>query len=418
LQIYKPLFLPYNLIKYLLVLNFILLGFVGIAQQNEDVVTVIQGKVIDKRNREPLPFVTITFKGTRIGTTSDFEGNFKLKTIQKIDSIKASYVGYKTYVRRINYGQTQTFNIEMSEASAELKAITVKVGINPALRIVNNARKYRDANDQENLKAYQYDSYNKVDVSLNNVSDEMKNRAMFKPIKGLFDTAFQMKNEDGKYILPLFINETFSQFYYNKIPSKNKEVMVASSTTGIGVGDKSFITDLMGSSLQNFNFNQNFVRILGKDFISPLSNVCHRYYVYTLLDSSIENGKKNYKLKLNLKSEQDLGFLGHMWIEDGTWALTRIDVEISENANINFIDRIKLQQELKQTSAGAFIPYKNRMIIDVAEMTKNTSGMIAKFYNSASNIVVNEPKEISFYNRLIEHAEESSLEKGQKHLPI
>jgi hypothetical protein len=399
------------LIKYLLVLNFILLGFVGIAQQNEDVVTVIQGKVIDKRNREPLPFVTITFKGTRIGTTSDFEGNFKLKTIQKIDSIKASYVGYKTYVRRINYGQTQTFNIEMSEASAELKAITVKVGINPALRIVNNARKYRDANDQENLKAYQYDSYNKVDVSLNNVSDEMKNRAMFKPIKGLFDTAFQMKNEDGKYILPLFINETFSQFYYNKIPSKNKEVMVASSTTGIGVGDKSFITDLMGSSLQNFNFNQNFVRILGKDFISPLSNVCHRYYVYTLLDSSIENGKKNYKLKLNLKSEQDLGFLGHMWIEDGTWALTRIDVEISENANINFIDRIKLQQELKQTSAGAFIPYKNRMIIDVAEMTKNTSGMIAKFYNSASNIVVNEPKEISFYNRLIERAEESSLEK-------
>ena len=140
----------------------------------------------------------------------------------------------------------------------------------------------------------------------------MKNRTMFKPIKGLFDTAFQMKNEEGKYILPLFINETFSQYYYNKIPSKNKEVMVASSTTGIGVGDKSFIADLMGTSLQSFNFNQNFVRILAKDFISPLSNVCHRYYVYTLLDSSTENGKKNYKLKLNLKSEQDLGFLGHM----------------------------------------------------------------------------------------------------------
>jgi hypothetical protein len=381
------------------------------AQQNEEQVTVIQGKIIDKRNREPLPFVTITFKGTRIGTTSDFEGNFKLKTIQKVDSIKASYVGYKTYLKKINYGQTQSFNIEMSEASSELKAVTVRVGINPALRIINNARKNRDANDQENLKAYQFDSYNKVDVSLNNVSDEMKNRTMFKPIKGLFDTVFQMKNEEGKYILPLFINETFSQYYYNKIPSKNKEVMVASSTTGIGVGDKSFITDLMGTSLQSFNFNGNFVRLLGKDFISPLSNVCHRYYVYTLLDSSIENGKKNYKLKLNLKSEQDLGFLGHMWIEEGTWALTRIDVEISENANINFIDRIKLQQELKQTTAGPFIPFKNRMIIDVSELTSKSSGMIAKFYNSASNIVVNEPKEISFYDRLIERAEEETLEK-------
>ncbi len=399
------------MIKYFFILSFILLGFVGIAQQNDEVVTVIQGKIIDKRNREPLPFVTITFKGTRIGTTSDFEGNFKLKTIQKVDSIKASYVGYKTYLKRINYGQTQTFNIEMNEASSELKAVTVRVGINPALRIINNARKNRDVNNQENLKAYQFDSYNKVDVSLNNVSDEMKNRTMFKPIKGLFDTAFQMKNEEGKYILPLFINETFSQYYYNKIPSKNKEVMVASSTTGIGVGDKSFITDLMGTSLQSFNFNQNFVRILAKDFISPLSNVCHRYYVYTLLDSSTENGKKNYKLKLNLKSEQDLGFLGHMWIEEGTWALTRIDVEISENANINFIDRIKLQQELKQTTAGPFIPFKNRMIIDVSELTSKSSGMIAKFYNSASNIVVNDPKEITFYDRLIERAEEETLEK-------
>jgi hypothetical protein len=30
--------------------------------------------------------------------------------------------------------------------------------------------------------------------------------------------------------------------------------MIASNNTGIGVGDKSFITDLMGTSLQNFNF--------------------------------------------------------------------------------------------------------------------------------------------------------------------
>lgn len=381
------------------------------AQTSEEPVTIVQGKVIDKRNREPLPFVTITFKGSRIGTTSDFEGNFKIKANVKVDSIKVSYIGYKTYYQKINYGHTQTIQVEMSEANAELRAVTVRVGINPALRIINNARKLRSVNNQDNLVAYQYDSYNKVDISLNNISEQMKSNKIFKPIKGLFDTTFQMKNEEGKYILPLFINETFSQYYYNKIPSKNKEVMVASSTTGIGVGDKSFITDLMGTSLQQFNFNENYVRILGKDFISPLSNVCHNYYVYTLLDSTMENGKKTYKIKLNLKQEQDLGFLGHMWIQDSTWALTRIDVEISKYANLNFIDRLKLQQEMVQTSAGPFIPYKNRMIIDIAEMTKNTSGIIAKFYNSFSNIEVNNPKPIEFYDRLIERAEESELER-------
>lgn len=397
--------------RFSILLFFCLIQLIPQAQTSEEV-TIIQGKVIDKRNREPLPFVTISFKGTKIGTTSDFEGNFKIKANIKVDSIKVSYVGYKTFVRKISYGQTQNLTIELAESNAELRAVTVRAGINPALRIINNARKRKDFNNQDNLSAYQYDSYNKVDISLNNISDEMKNRTMFKPIKGLFDTSFQMKNEDGKYILPLFINETFSQYYYNKIPSKNKEVMVASSTTGIGVGDKSFITDLMGTSLQQFNFNENFVRILAKDFISPLSNVCHNYYVYTLLDSSFsENGRKTYKIKLNLKQEQDLGFLGHMWIEDSTWALTRIDVEISKYANLNFIDRLKLQQEMKQTSAGPFIPYKNRMIVDIAEMTKNTSGIIAKFYNSFSNIEVNNPKPMDFYDRLIERAEEENLER-------
>ena len=382
----------------------------GIAQQSIEQTTIVQGKIIDKRNREPLPFVTVSFKGTKIGTTTDFEGNFKLKTTLPVDSIKASYVGYKTFFKKINEGKSQTLVIEMTESS-ELRAVVVKVGVNPALRIINNARKNRSINNQENLSAYQFDSYNKVELSLNNISDQMKERTLFKPIKGLFDTAFQMKNEEGKYILPLFINETYSQYYYNKIPSKNKEVMVASSTTGIGVGDKSFITDLMGTSLQNFNFNENFVRILAKDFISPLSNICHNYYVYTLLDSNIENEKKVYKVQVNLKDEQDLGFLGHIWIQEGTWAMVRIDVEISKHANINFIDRLKLQQELKQTDAGPFIPFKNRMIIDVAELTKNTSGIIAKFYNSASEIVVNSPKELSFYDRLLERAEEETLER-------
>ncbi|MES2656622.1 MAG: DUF5686 family protein [Bacteroidota bacterium] len=397
--------------KQLLVFLFFAINIYVQAQTNEELATVVQGKVIDKRNREPLPFVTITFKGSRIGTTSDFEGNFKMKINTKVDSIKVSYIGYKTHYQKINYGQTQTIQIEMAEAAAELRAVTVRVGVNPALRIINNARKLKSINNQDNLVAYQYDSYNKVDISLNNISEQMKSNKIFKPIKGLFDTAFQMKNEEGKYILPLFINETFSQYYYNKVPSKNKEVMVASSTTGIGVGDKSFITDLMGTSLQQFNFNENYVRILSKDFISPLSNVCHNYYVYTLLDSTIENGRKNYKIKINLKQEQDLGFLGHMWIQDSTWALTRIDVEISKYANLNFIDRLKLQQEMVQTAAGPFIPYKNRMIIDVAEMTKNTSGIIAKFYNSFSNIEVNKPKPIEFYDRLIERAEESELER-------
>ncbi len=385
-------------VLFLFALTMPLLGFT----QEE---TIVTGKIQDKKNKEALPFVSIGFKGTRFGTTTDFEGNFKMKTTTPVDSIVVTYIGYKKYTKKIKQGQTQNILIELNENTSELREVTIKPGVNPALRIVNNARKYRDKNDQSNITAYQYDSYNKVDVSLNNISDEMKNKAIFRPLKSLFDTANQMKNEEGKYILPMFISETFSQFYYNKNPSKTKELVQASTSTGIGIGDKAFITDLMGASLLQINFNNNYVRILAKDFISPLSNVMHTYYIFTLLDSVELDGKKCFKLKLNLRREQDLGFLGHMWIEDGTWALKRIDVEISKYANINFIDRLKIQQELAQTSAGPFIPIKNRFVFDIAQVTDKSAGMIAKIYNSYSNLKVNESKPNSFFDVQIDQVE-------------
>ena len=371
---------------------------IAIAQEE----TIVIGKIQDRRNKEALPFVSVGFKGTRNGTTTDFEGNFKMKTTEPADSIVVTYVGYKKYTKKIKRGQTQNILIELSESNSELRELVIKPGINPALRIVNNARKYREKNDLGNLSSYQYDSYNKVDISLNNISDDIKNKTIFKPLKSLFDTANQMKNEEGKYILPMFISETFSQYFYNKEPSKSKELMLASTSTGIGIGDKSFITDLMGASLLQINFNSNFVRLLAKDFISPLSNVAHTYYVFTLLDSMDIDNRKCYKIKLNLRREQDLGFLGHIWIEDSTWALKRIDVEISKYANINFIDRLKIQQEFVQTSAGSFIPFKNRFVIDIAQVTEKSAGMIAKIYNSFSNIKVNETKPSSFFDVQVE----------------
>lgn len=372
---------------------------------------MVSGKIIDINNKDALPFVTVVFKGTNVGTTTDFDGNFSIKTTYKVDSIVITYVGYRRTTLKIKYGETQRLNIEMRPAMAELKTVKVRPGVNPALRIINNARKFRDLNSQTNLDAYQYDCYNKSDISLNNISDEMKNKAVFKPLKSLFDTANQMKNEEGKYILPVFISETFSQYFYNKNPSKVKEVIQAAATSGVGIGDQGFINDMMGSSLQSFNFNSNYVRILAKDFISPLSAYCHTYYVYTLLDSVAIDGKKCYKLKLNLRREQDLGFLGHIWIEDSTWAMKRIDVEISPSANLNFIDRLKIQQELVKTSAGPYLPNKSRLILDIAELTDKSTGVIAKFYHSYSNIVVNQPKELDFFDRLIVHEEDELMQR-------
>ena len=55
----------------------------------------LKGNIVEAKSQEPLPGATILIKGTAIGVTSDFDGNFEINT--KIgDTIVASFLGMKT----------------------------------------------------------------------------------------------------------------------------------------------------------------------------------------------------------------------------------------------------------------------------------------------------------------------------------
>jgi TonB-dependent SusC/RagA subfamily outer membrane receptor len=58
----------------------------------EDV--VVQGRVIDKSDNNPLPGVSVIVKGTNTGTISDSEGNFSLKVPDRA-TLVFSFIGYK-----------------------------------------------------------------------------------------------------------------------------------------------------------------------------------------------------------------------------------------------------------------------------------------------------------------------------------
>ncbi len=92
----------------------------------------LQGKVIDKKTKEPIPFANIILvnKGTQVGgTTSDFDGNYQIKPIPpgKYD-LKASFVGYKTVViQGINIAadKIRFYNIEMTSTTETLETVEV-----------------------------------------------------------------------------------------------------------------------------------------------------------------------------------------------------------------------------------------------------------------------------------------------------
>lgn len=388
---------------------FVLLAF---AQAQE---TVVQGKVTDAASGDPLPFVNVIFKGTLIGTSTDFDGNYILKTSGPADSVQASYIGYKSRAKAIKRGVTQTINFQMVEEVTNLQEVIVKAGENPAYPILRNVVRNKNKNDKRKLTAYEYDTYTKIEVDVDNISEKFRKRKIVKKITQVLDSIDRIAGEDGKPILPLFITESVSKVYYRDNPSLKKEEIIKTKISGIGVQDGSTVTQMVGSSFQEYNFYQNWLNIVSKEFVSPIADGWRIYYDYDLTDSLYIGNDFCYRLDFFPRSPQDLAFTGTMWITKEDFALKQIDATMGKQANLNFIEKIRLQQELAKTDLGAWLPIKNRVLIDVGEVGKNNAGMLAKFYTSNKNLVTNKPYEQAFYSKPIEIAEDARLFEDEKY---
>ena len=377
--------------------------------------TIVRGKVTDAASGDPIPFVNVVFKGTSIGSTTDFDGNFTIKTIHPGDSMVASYVGYRPRTKSVKKGINQVINFQLEEEMVNLQEVSIIAGENPAYAILRNVVKNKNLNDKRKLAAYEYDAYTKIEIDVDNLSDAFRKRKLVKKITQVLDSVDRIAGEDGKPVLPLFITESVSKLYYRDNPSLKKEHILKSKINGVGVEDGTLVTQLIGSSFQEYNFYQNWLNIVGKEFVSPIADGWRLYYDFDLTDSLYIGNHFCYRLDYTPKSQQDLAFTGTMWITKKEFALKQIDATMGKQANVNFIEKIKIQQELDSTTAGPWIPVKNRVLIDVGELTKRSAGMLAKFYTSNKNIIVNQPKDVAFYERSIDMEENARMFEDEKY---
>jgi len=207
----------------------------------------ITGKVTDARSGDPIPFANVIFKGTTIGATTDFDGRYELRTNNPGDSLVASYIGYKARMKYVAKSQSVILNFQLEEDIIRLREVVFVAEENPAFVIMRNAVANKEKHDKRNLKAYEYESYNKIEFDLDNLTDKFKSRKMVQKVKAVIDSIDQIAGEDGQPILPLFISESISKSYFRNNPKLNKEHILKTKITGVGVQDGTFIGNFIGS---------------------------------------------------------------------------------------------------------------------------------------------------------------------------
>ena len=303
--------------------------------------TKINGMVYDVQTREPLPFVNMKYIGVNVFTTTDVDGKFILSTTTPSDTLMISYVGYKTKKIRIQKNATVSKNIGLEPDEVALQEVIILPGENPAHRILRKVIEHKDENDIEKLSAYEYEVYNKVEIDLNNIPKEYKEKKTLRPVKFIFDYIDSASVTEKPY-LPVFISETMSDFFYNKNPRNRKEVIKASKVSGL---KDASVSQFLGQMYQNVNIYDNTMLVFQKRFVSPVSDNGLFYYKYYLIDSVFIDNSWCYQLQFKPKRKQELTFTGNMWIADTTFAVKRLEMSMAGDANINFINTFNVVQD-------------------------------------------------------------------------
>ncbi|WP_452220039.1 carboxypeptidase-like regulatory domain-containing protein [Lacinutrix salivirga] len=108
-------------------IKFLFLAIAIMFSANVMAQSIVSGTVVDSDNL-PLPGANVIEKGTSNGTTSDFDGNFKLSTTGNSGTIVVSYVGYGKVTMPYN-GTSNLGNITLTSDNTLEEVVIVGSGV-------------------------------------------------------------------------------------------------------------------------------------------------------------------------------------------------------------------------------------------------------------------------------------------------
>jgi hypothetical protein len=340
--------------------------------------------VIDEQTQLPIPFCNIKLKGTSVGLVTDFDGFFTLKCNSLNDVLIFSYLGYEPIVLNVKKVQL----VRMKPTNAVLGVVEVHAGENPAHPIMRQVIAMRDSFNYMSTPFFSTESYTKIIVDIDNISERVRKWRALRPVTSLFDSIESSYYEDGKSHLPLFFTENISKLTYSGDKKAYKEQVNAARVSVIGVKDGRSLAQMTGAAFEDYNFYNPQMSLFDKEFLSPLSSSAFLFYEFYLIDTVAIEGDSCFRIKIKPKNNQDLAFQGYLYINSANHALQKVDVEVLKTANINFLEGIQIQQEVNMIGGKCF-PTKTRVYVDFVDLNNKWVGFTAKFYISYKDLKVN-----------------------------
>ena len=360
--------------------------------------TKVSGIVIDEAG-EPVAFANVIFPNSTEGTITNDNGRFYLESDSSYNSILVSFIGYQTLEVELTSSVNYDLTVTLLEGE-QLDEVVVYVGKrskknNPAIDILRKIWAKKRINGLRKFKQYEYDKYEKVEFDLNTIDSALIKSRIFKGLEFVF-ADLDTSRITGKTYLPIFLNEVFSKVYGNNVIQKEREDVLGNKNSGFS--NNQAITAFVQDLYSDYDVYANYLKFFDKSFTSPLSRTGIDVYNYVLSDSAYIDNKWCYHIIYYPRRKNELTFKGDFWVNDTTFALKKINLEVTKSANINWVKEIYIEQDFEVISDSVFLLKRDYMLSDFALNKKETSkGVYGKRTTVYDNYKFDQAKPNAFY---------------------
>ncbi len=323
----------------------------------------ISGTITDAETGDSIPFASVVYKGHNVAVVSDINGHYSIARHQGWN-ITFSAVGYKSRIVQIGPKTKARLNIKLKTDRQQLAEVTVKAKRghysrknNPAVELMKRVVAAKQKTDLSLNDFYQYNKYEKITLSLNDLKPEQLEQGTFKKHPWLLDQVEESK-VTGKLILPVSVDETVSQKVYRRNPRSEKTIITGQTSKGVNdifqTGD--IINTVLKDVFTDIDLYQDHIRLLQYPFISPISKEGIGFYRYYIEDTLTVERDSCIHLHFLPNNQNDMGFRGDLYIlKDSTLHVRRCEMTIPKQSNVNFVKNVKILQDYVKLPNGQWV---------------------------------------------------------------
>lgn len=327
----------------------------------------IKGLIKDTSGN-PIPFASVAISGTTNGGTCNEEGLFEIKS-EKPLVLEFRAIGFQTKSLELKPGNNHVVILESQNYL--MKELVVKPGKrDPAYAIIREAQKKRKEHLKE-IKSY------KSRVYVKGLQRITKNPGKIMGVKVDLGDSYDPKTGI------IYLSESISELSY-LYPSRFKEKMTKSKVSG---SNKAFsynqASDFIISFYEN-NIKLNFLR--SRSFACPIGDDAFLNYSYKLLGSYIENGQEINEISVRPRFPGSSCFTGKISIIENSWRIHSVDLYVSREAQIEFVDTLRIKQIHKPLEDGRWFPMNTSFRFAFGGFGLEGNGY---YHCNHSNLIVN-----------------------------